>query len=1035
MALTDLTRISTSGIATGTSLSGAILHGDAHFRGTQVGVTSALFDSSDDALEFNDNVKLTFGNDGDLKLYHTGSHSYIQETGSGNLILDTNGFAIRLTFDDSETMLRAIRNQQVELYYDDDKKFETAETGAIVTGILTATSFSGPTLNTSGIATFYDLRVSNNLTVEGTTTTLDTNLIGVDRVEIGANSNTDTAIVGIQSGSADIVNLFDGGTEVLTVTDGGKVGITSTAPQALLDVEGNGTLAKFGSSDSTYETLFIKNNVAGYPAITNESSPDTIELRSTGSVQATIDYNNNDTNKYFRVTTNAQAGDGTELFRVQEDGNVIIGSGGVWSYPKVLNVQGSSGSILSLYNANTTSYAADTTTAIEFKLLTGNTGTTSASCEIRAFKENGTNGNSARALSFYTGVNGGSPTERLRINSDGQLLVGTTSANSNNKIHARLADGSIAASNSNSVILAENSGNAWITIGSGASNYGGILFADSGSADIGQVRYDHNINALQFLTNGGSFSNIRLTIASDGKVGIGGSSTDAMLEVRASNTAHGITLVDTSTSGGSPGFEIISKRQDSNPNRSFCSNIFLGKNRTDQKVTSGIRLGTINFGGNHTDGTEANISYSASIQGIASDDFDSKTDMPTDLLFCTGIAGKDKTGEAAGQSNVGNERLRIQSSGNIQIGTAVNPGNTLRYVDIGNYNTGSSAGSILRLLTVKSDGSSSTSADIVKYKAGGLVINNNESIGTSGFISFGTATGGGSTAERLRITSTGNVIVGDHTAALSTYNSSQPRLSIYRSSGSGGYLELGGNIPNHGHSSGTILFINNNNADAANNDADGKILAMQRVENVTSDTNAGDDMGGDLVFMTKPEAGTLGERLRISSSGDVTVNTGNLIIGTADKGIDFSVNSHLSGKTEEILNHYEVGTYVPTWSTIASSPTTYRNGIDSGTTSNGLSYVRIGKQVTITGGAFWSGGSSINNTRPNMSLPFPARTYSVSGTVGHYSLGETEDIHYLNYGSSTDINFYVQAANSNHDPFGNNSNGEMYFNITYMTYD
>ena len=50
MALNDLTRISTSGIATGSSLSGAILHSDAHFRGTQVGVTSALFDSSDDAL-------------------------------------------------------------------------------------------------------------------------------------------------------------------------------------------------------------------------------------------------------------------------------------------------------------------------------------------------------------------------------------------------------------------------------------------------------------------------------------------------------------------------------------------------------------------------------------------------------------------------------------------------------------------------------------------------------------------------------------------------------------------------------------------------------------------------------------------------------------------------------------------------------------------------------------------------------------------------------------------------------------------------
>jgi len=107
-----------------------------------------------------------------------------------------------------------------------------------------------------------------------------------------------------------------------------------------------------------------------------------------------------------------------------------------------------------------------------------------------------------------------------------------------------------------------------------------------------------------------------------------------------------------------------------------------------------------------------------------------------------------------------NERVRIDSNGNVQIGTAANAGNTLRYLDIGNYNTGSDAGSILRLLTVKSDGSSSTSADIVKYKAGGLVINNNESIGTSGFISFGTATGGASSVtERLRIASDGNLTV------------------------------------------------------------------------------------------------------------------------------------------------------------------------------------------------------------------------------------------------------------------------------------
>ena len=221
MALTDLTRISTSGIATGSTIDSPILRKDVSLRGSQVGVTSVLFDSSEDELKFNDNVKLIFGDYGDLNLYHTGSHSYVQDTGAGNLILDTNGFAIKLTYNDSDTMLRAIRNQQVELFYDNDSKFQTTKHGASVTGILTATGFSGPvvgnTSNSSGISTFYDLRVTNNLTVEGTTTTLDTDLTAVDRIEVGANSNSVVGIAVTQSGTADIVNLFDGGTEIVKV--------------------------------------------------------------------------------------------------------------------------------------------------------------------------------------------------------------------------------------------------------------------------------------------------------------------------------------------------------------------------------------------------------------------------------------------------------------------------------------------------------------------------------------------------------------------------------------------------------------------------------------------------------------------------------------------------------------------------------------------------------------------------------------------------------------------------------------------------
>ena len=51
MALTDLTRISTSGIATGSTIDAPILRKDVNFRGDQVGVTSVLFDSCVSSVE------------------------------------------------------------------------------------------------------------------------------------------------------------------------------------------------------------------------------------------------------------------------------------------------------------------------------------------------------------------------------------------------------------------------------------------------------------------------------------------------------------------------------------------------------------------------------------------------------------------------------------------------------------------------------------------------------------------------------------------------------------------------------------------------------------------------------------------------------------------------------------------------------------------------------------------------------------------------------------------------------------------------
>lgn len=81
------------------------------------------------------------------------------------------------------------------------------------------------------------------------------------------------------------------------------------------------------------------------------------------------------------------------------------------------------------------------------------------------------------------------------------------------------------------------------------------------------------------------------------------------------------------------------------------------------------------------------------------------------------------------------------------------------------------------------------------------------------------------------------------------------------------------------------------------------------------------------------------ERLRVGSTGDVTIATGNFIVGTAGKGIDFSANTHAAGMTSEVLDWYEEGTWTPT--DASGAGLTF-------TTSN-THYTRVGNLVTVTG--------------------------------------------------------------------------------------
>ena len=126
-------------------------------------------------------------------------------------------------------------------------------------------------------------------------------------------------------------------------------------------------------------------------------------------------------------------------------------------------------------------------------------------------------------------------------------------------------------------------------------------------------------------------------------------------------------------------------------------------------------------------------------------------------------------------------KMAISKDGDVGIGTSSNAGNTLRYLDVQNTDTGSSAGAIIRLITSNSAGNAVTSLDMVKYKNGYFTINNND---TSGQIAFGI---GGS--ERMRIESTGNLKVGGSADRSSTVGTNQ--IVIYNGTAPVGTLANG----------------------------------------------------------------------------------------------------------------------------------------------------------------------------------------------------------------------------------------------------
>ena len=123
---------------------------DVTFKGVNYDI---LWDQATSKIKWYDNAQACFGDQNDLQIYHSGDHSFIQDTaGTGSLIIDSNNLVVRNAAG-NETVLQTESSGGVWIYYNNDQKIETTGAGVSVYGGTT----------TTGLSTFASIELDSTL--------------------------------------------------------------------------------------------------------------------------------------------------------------------------------------------------------------------------------------------------------------------------------------------------------------------------------------------------------------------------------------------------------------------------------------------------------------------------------------------------------------------------------------------------------------------------------------------------------------------------------------------------------------------------------------------------------------------------------------------------------------------------------------------------------------------------------------------------------------------------------------------------------